>query len=104
MGIILAIDLWKFNSVFGGFDPLTGEVEFRTPAAMRAAARMTALQPRSTGLKFESRGHLARIVCHLMRFGSRVHRADAFATRKAVAASGRGVGLRPHAAGRAAGE
>lgn len=40
MAIILAIDRGKFNSAFCGFDPSTGEVEFRTaattPFAMRA--------------------------------------------------------------------
>jgi hypothetical protein len=40
LAFILVIVVWKFNSVFFGFDPATGEVKFRTaattPSAMRA--------------------------------------------------------------------
>ena len=39
MSLILAIDLGKYNSVFCGLDPATGEAEFRTvnttPATLR---------------------------------------------------------------------
>jgi hypothetical protein len=39
MAIILAIDLGNYNSVFCGYDPSTGEVEFRTAATTPAAVR-----------------------------------------------------------------
>jgi len=39
MSLILAIDLGKYNSVFCGLDPATGEAEFRTAKTTPATLR-----------------------------------------------------------------